>query len=670
MPKESQKNIIVSVAPLTRIPLTRNQSFSYISPQALPIGSLLTIPLFFRTVSGVVTSINANADKVLPAHIRLKRIHDVIEESFLTPQQIALAHITASLFLCPLGVVLKHFVPKRVRERKKSDPVPRDARHRLPILTTPQKKTRDAILSKRASFATFLLTGPAASGKTTVIQSAIEKIRTGNRAAQVLILLPEILLTSYSVERYRALFDTKETVVLHSKLSKGAYYAAWRSIKDGSAKIILGTRNAIFAPFQSLSLIACDEAHDISFKQWDMAPRYDARSLAHALGRIWHIPVIFATATPRVEDIHRFSHLTDHQLLSLPSRTHAPRIVVVNLRTERWKKRFGPISPSLTDEMRAALAQKRQVILFVNHQGASGFSFCMRCRAVLRCPQCERALVHNDQNDTYRCLHCTYRSQTFPSCPSCKGITFRDVGIGTQKIEKEVQKIFPHATVRRADAQSTRTRGMMQHIQDDFSHGAIDILIGTQMVTKGWDLKNVACVGMIDADILLRLPEYTAGENAFAHITQLAGRVMHSEHAARNSIVIQTFHPEDPTIAAVVASDFSAIYESELPERRALSLPPFGRIVKIIYQHPRQEVAERMAAKSYRDLTSLCAHDKNIIFSEPHHPLLENIRGRHRRQIIIKIKDTAPDVMPASLRGFLERLDQKWIIDCDPIGLL
>lgn len=669
MPKESQKNIIVSVAPLTRIPLTRNQSFSYRAPRPLPVGSLLAVPLFFRTVPGIITSINDTKNKP-PSHIRLKALHHVIEESFLTPQQIALAHLTSNIFVCPLGIVLKHFVPAQVRERKKNNHPPIPPQEHLPILTAPQRKVCDKILAGQTSFAPFLLTGPAASGKTTVIQSVIKKIRAKNDAAQILILLPEILLTSHTIERYRAIFNEKDVVILHSKLSKGAHYAAWRSIKDGTAKVIIGTRSAIFAPFRSLSLIACEESHDISFKQWDMAPRYDARILANALGRIWRIPVVFSTATPRVEDYYHFSHPTDDHLLSLPPRTPFPRVVIVNLRTERWKKRYAPISPSLADEMRAALAHKQQVILFINRQGTSNFSFCMRCRTALRCPHCDRALIHDEQSGAYRCGHCAYRTQTFPSCPVCKGITFRDVGFGTQRIEKEVQKLFPQATVRRVDAQSARTQTTIQKIRSDFSRGDVDILIGTQMITKGWDLTNVACAGIIDADILFHLPEYTADERAFAHIMQLAGRVMRDATAARNSIVIQTFHPEDPVITAAQTFDFSAIYKTTLPDRRALSLPPFSRIIKIIYQHQNSALVERTVAKAHQHIRSLCARDKNILFSDPHDPLLEKIRARHRRQIIIKITTPVPDAMPAPLLGFLERLDQKWIIDCDPIGLL
>ncbi|MCX6765884.1 MAG: primosomal protein N' [Candidatus Moranbacteria bacterium] len=669
---KNDKNFIIDIIPLTRIPLSRQQYFSYEFSRELPAGTLVTIPLFRRFVQGIVAVSRSDFHRL--GNIRLKKVEKIIEEKSLTPEQLELAQFISDYYICPLGVVLKFFVPKRTKARKKYN-VSSIMYNVLPkiILTREQEEAVKEISKKNTLYkihdTKYLLFGPAGSGKTEVYIHSILKLREKNKKCQFLVLVPELMLTSQAIERYGAHLRAEEIAILHSKISKGEFYRQWQRIKMGEAKLIIGTRMAVFAPFKNLKLIIIDEEQDVSFKQWDMSPRYDARKAAEKLAQIHQAKVLLGSATPSIESYYKALN-KEYELLKLSGlqitdyRLQEPNIEIIDMKKERWIKNYSPISRVLKSEIEYALKNKLQTILFVNRQGMSSFSICANCRTVLRCARCDRALVYS-ADGTYRCLHCSNKTGVFAACSSCKGMAFRNIGFGTQKVEQEIKRYFPGARVRRADFETMKKLKEIKDLYREFTNEKIDILIGTQMITKGWNSPQIGLTGIIDADNLLSLPDFRAGERAFQSIVQLAGRVRRPAGSSPGKVIIQTYNPENPIIKSAAKMDLEGFYQKEIEERISLQYPPMARFIKIAFQNTSQKKVEKEAEKAYYDLKGL----ENIIVSEPQNPLVPRRREKFRKQIIIKIKNHSKEIPPALLK-MLKKLGSGWIIDVDPISIV
>ena len=667
--KEPAKNII-DIILLTRIPLSRGQSFSYLHSEKLTPGTLVSIPLFRRKVQGVVTGNRPDFERL--GNIELKKVDEVIEENFLNKKQIELAKFISEYYFSPLGIVLKSFVPKRVKARKKYNVsgIKYNVSPKI-TLTEEQKKCVDKITKNslyKIHYTKYLLFGPASSGKTEVYIHAIVKLKSQNANRQFLILLPELTLTPQAIERYGEYFKPEETVVLHSKISKGQFYSSWQKIKSGEAKVIIGSRMAVFAPFKNLGLIIIDEAHDMSFKQWDMNPRYDARAVAEKLAELHKCKIVFGSATPRVEDYWKTA-TKKYQLLELPllkitgCGLQVASYEIVDMKKERWAKNYSPISKKLRAEIAYALKNKLQIILFINRQGMSNFSICVQCKTVLRCPKCNRALIY-DREGIYKCVHCSYKTSIIPACSKCKSLTFANIGLGTQKVEKEIASLFPQARIARADNQTMKAPNAQEVLYKNFKNGNTDILIGTQMISKGWDLPNVALVGIIDGDGMLSIPDFSTEEKAFQSITQTAGRVSRLGAKFPGVVLVQTFKPEQEFFKIIAQKDYRKFYLKEIKERQDLKLPPFGKLIKLTFQDYNIKKASVEAEKIYQLLSK--KKIKNISLSEPQDSFISNIRGRYRKQILIK---TTGDVSE-NIKNILQALSSGWIIDVDPISII
>ncbi|MDZ4385335.1 MAG: primosomal protein N', partial [Candidatus Moranbacteria bacterium] len=350
------------------------------------------------------------------------------------------------------------------------------------IILTPEQK--NAIKKITSANLKFLLYGPAGSGKTEVYIESIKKLP---KNGQALILLPELTLTPQAIERYGEHFGADNIAVLTSKISKGEYYRQWQKIKSGETKIIIGTRMAVFAPFKKLGLIVVDEEQDMSYKQWDMNPRYDARTVAGKLAELHKSKIIFGSATPSVETYQQtlgqefaLVEIPHLKITGAPEKDYdGPEILIVDLKKEKWEKNHSPISRKLRSEIAYALKNKLQVILFINRQGMSSFSICAGCKTVLKCPRCEKALIY-DNSGAYKCTSCTYRTSITPECSKCRGIAFQNIGLGTQKIEREISGMFASARIARMDNQTMKVPSAQEKIYYDFAEGKIDILIGTR----------------------------------------------------------------------------------------------------------------------------------------------------------------------------------------------
>ena len=661
---------ILNIAPLIRLPLTHSQSFSYLSPEKIPEGALVSIPFFHREVEGIVLECKKDFPKL--ENIKLKKIRKILEKNFLTSQQIKLAHFISDYYFVSLGIALKNFVPKRVKSRKPTTLKIENQQTKKIKLTEKQKKAVETIAQKKRG---YLLFGPAGSGKTEVYIHSILKIKKRSPLSQFLILVPEQTLTLQAIERYGQYFKPEEIVLLTSHLSKGQYYLNWLKIKQGKAKIIIGTRMAVFAPFKKLGLIIVDEEQDISFKQWDMSPRYDARTIVEELSVLHKSAFVYGSATPRLKDCWRaknkylkllrlpfldWKNLTTFTTQAKFPAYQAPKTILVDMRKERWAKNYTSLSKKLQSEISYALKNKQQTILLVNRQGMSAFSICKECRTVLKCPHCSSALIY-DQEGYYKCPHCGYKTGITPKCAQCGGINFENIGLGTQKVKKEITDLFPSAKVVLADSSKTRQRHFQDKLYADFSAGKIDILVGTQMISKGWDLPRLALTSIIDLDNLLSFPDFSAGERVFQTIIQISGRVNRPGAKFPGRVILQTFQPENKIIKLAIEKDYLSFYKNEMKERKVLNLPPYGKLIKLIYQHYNQEKVTEESLKVYKDLAKI----PHIRVTEPHNPLLYKIRGRFRKQIIIKVKSKKNLEL---LKKTLKKTDHGWIIDVDPIS--
>lgn len=668
---EKPSKHIIDVAPLIRLPLGKMQAFSYLHEAEIPAGSLVSVPFFKRNVEGIVLGNRQDFERF--GNIRLKPINKIIYEKFLTEAQLKLGNFLADYYFAPLGLALKQFVPKIMSNvKRKSSGVIKAAVKDIKF-TEEQLEVANKISSGNSK---FLLFGPASSGKTDVYIHSMLEIKKDDVDAQFLVLLPDIALVSQAVERYGAHFPADEMAVLHSEISKGKFFSAWEDIRSGKVRIVIGSRLAIFAPFKNLKLVIVDEEQDISHKNWDQSPRYDARTLAEKLSEIDGAKIIFGSAAPRVETFFR-SQKKEVELLKLSS---LPGIVslrceMVNMRFKKAdharKKSRRPwsfISQELAAEITFNLKWKRQIVLFHNRRGMSAFSVCANCNEVLRCPRCQRALVYQDDG-SYHCQHCAHKTSLFPKCSACQSLKFKNVGFGTGAVEREIKSLFPDARVIRADASSLKKTNAKQKLFEDLTARKFDILIGTQTVAKGWDLPNVGLVGIIDADQLLQIPDFFSNERAFQLLSQAAGRTGRSGSKFRGSVVIQTYNPENFVIRSAAENNYSAFFGKELAEREMLNLPPFTTIIKLIFQDNSPERTIKTCDDAFRIISEFFRDLPEVTIVPPHAPLLSNIRGRQRMQILIKISKKYIGDSRRPIKNLFAKLGRGWIIDRDPISV-
>lgn len=453
----------------------------------------------------------------------------------------------------------------------------RDVPHRL---TVQQAAALDAVGASvdAGPGETFLLHGVTGSGKTEVYLKSIEALASTGR--QALVLTPEIALTPQLVRRFRRRFGDG-VAVLHSALGAGERYDQWRRLARGEAWIAVGARSALFAPCPRPGLIILDEEHENTFKQ-EETPRYHARDTALELARLAGATVVLGSATPAVESYYR-ARQGKFRLLELPDRIDGrrmPTTTVVDMRDELAGGNLSIFSSRLAEGIRQGLARGEQTILFLNRRGFNTFVLCRECGLVVECPHCDFSLTYHAPVRRLRCHYCGH-SQPVPAvCPGCGGRRIRFFGTGTQKVEALTREAFPGARVARMDVDTTRRKGAHRQIYDAFRRGEIDILVGTQMVAKGWHVPRVTLVGVVSADTLLKLPDFRSGERTYQLLTQVAGRA--GRGPAGGEVVVQTYSPDHYSIQAARDHAYERFYELEISSRAARNLPPFSRLVRFL----------------------------------------------------------------------------------------
>ena len=443
-------------------------------------------------------------------------------------------------------------------------------------LTTDQKRLVNEVLSSNENYP-YLLYGVTGSGKTEVYMELIEDALKKGKTS--IVLVPEISLTPQMVLRFQKRFGDN-IAAIHSALSDGEKYDEWRRIVKKEAKIVIGARSAIFAPLDNIGMIIVDEEHSDSYKQDDSNPRYNAKEIAIIRAKYHNCPVIFGSATPSLEAFARAKKGV-FKLLELPNRINGkklPSIKIIDM-NEMMKKTRGHFSLDLLDAVRERIEKGEQVILLLNRRGYSSFVTCKNCGYTFKCPNCDITLTYHKTSNTLRCHYCGYGTKVYKICPECKEESINDLGVGTEKIEEELNKLFPDSKILRMDFDTASRKGMHEKMIRAFKNHEYDILLGTQIVSKGLDFDNVTLVGVINADTSLNIPDFRSSENTFSLLAQVAGRAGRSDKEGQ--VIIQTFNPDHYAIQYTKNHDYIGFYNKEMFIRRELKYPPFYYICYI-----------------------------------------------------------------------------------------
>lgn len=476
-----------------------------------------------------------------------------------------------------------------------------------------------------------LLHGVTSAGKTEVYIHLITRaIESGK---QVLYMLPEIALTKQITERLRRVFGNR-IGLYHSKFSDAERVEIWKKqLSDKPYDVILGVRSSLFLPFKDLGLIIVDEEHENSYKQQEPAPRYNARNAAIVLASFYGAKTLLGTATPSIESYYNAT-TGKYALVTLTQRYRSlqlPQIEIVDIQDMSRRKRMtGPFSDPLVEAMSHALKENRQIILFQNRRGYSPLLECRTCGWVPRCKHCDVSLTLHKNAGKLTCHYCGYSIPAPKICPNCEKNNFVDLGYGTEKIEDELQKIFPGIETARMDLDTTRTRTAYENIINDFQQGKSKILIGTQMVSKGLDFDNVAVVGILNADILLNYPDFRAAERAFQLMAQVAGRAGRKEETGK--VILQTRQPDSPIIPQIVRNDYIQFYNSQLAERMMFHYPPFYRLIYVYMKHRDIKLLEEFSQLMGERLRRI--FDYRVL--GPDLPPVARVQQQYIRKIMIK----------------------------------
>lgn len=549
-----------------------------------------------------------------------------------------------------------------------------------PPLTRGQADALAAIDAARSRGAgeVVLVDGVTGSGKTEVYLQAIEETLAAGRTACVLV--PEISLTPQTVARFRGRFGDL-VAVMHSRMSQGERYDQWDFIRSGAARVVVGVRSALFTPLSNLGLIVIDEEHEGSYKQ-DSAPRYHARDVAVWMARRAGAAVVLGSATPSIEALHACAKNPSWHQVSLPERANGkplPEVQVVDMAKEFSGGSRSMFALPLARALEEELAAGRKAVLLLNQRGFAKFLLCRECGFVPECPSCSTSLTYHERGNFLICHHCGYRIPTPPVCPECGSPYLKKFGAGTQRVEAELRVLLdempgvdPGVPIVRMDADTTSGKGAHQRLLEEFAAADAAVLLGTQMIAKGLDFEDVTLVGVINADTMLKLPDYRASERTFDLVEQVAGRAGRAELPGR--VLVQTYEADAPAIRAAAAYDRALFLRDELPKRRLLGYPPYVRMANVLVWSKDEPAVRRVAAELQAALEEAVRDFGGDGWSVlPATPcVLAKLRGTYRWHIVVKCPADA-DLSDALLPLFRRRKpdrDANVAVDVDPDDLL
>ncbi len=539
------------------------------------------------------------------------------------------------------------------------------------LLSENQELARNSILKFFEEKNTVLFHGITGSGKTEIYIDLIKRALEGG--SQVLYLLPEIALTTQIVLRLKRIFGSA-LGVYHSKFSDNERVEVWNGVLTGKFKFVIGVRSSIFLPFDNLGLIIVDEEHDPSYKQHDPAPRYHARDVAMVMAQLHNAKVILGSATPSVESFYQAS-IGKYGLVTLTHRfgtAKLPKISFADMTTEKKRKtNKGEFSSLLLNEIKEAISKKEQVILFQNRRGYAPMIQCEDCHWIPKCINCAVSLTYHQFRHAMVCHYCGYREALPSQCPECSSKRILTVGYGTEKLEEELKLFFPEAKIQRMDLDTTRTKSGYEDIITGFESGTTDILVGTQMVTKGLDFDSVSLVGVFDADRLMHFPDFRSYERAFQLITQVSGRAGRRENQGK--VIVQTSQPDHPLFDFVSHNQVTDFLNEQLLDRQQNLYPPFARLIEIVIKHQDKKTV-RLASDKYTE--GIKSKLKSIKILGPSEPMVSKIRNEYLMHILLKVprdQGHLSDIKSLLVENSARLLQQKEfrsvkiVFDVDPV---
>ncbi len=670
--------MIVNVIPEVKVG-GNVDSFSYSVPEQLvneiKIGSLVTIPFANRKIRGVVEGIGGQRDRGTEQKYNLKLILSV-DSNFIFPEKyIGIAKWISSYYLCSLGEAIELFLPPMMKKPRQSGvrSLPAEQAGQESGACLPDRQAGSSIKLTNKQQEIFeklkiglssntkkpaLIRGITGSGKTEIyIRLAEETLKLGK---QVVVLVPEIILTPQTVERFQKTFGDQITL-MHHNLSKSEKYNCFFDFYSGRKPIIVGPRSALLIPSSNIGLIIVDEEQEDSFKQ-DRAPRYHAVTLAEKISSVLGLQLLLGSATPKIESFYA-AKTGQYDLYELSERYNAaelPPSEIIDLRNELRTGNNSPISEKLRSEIEQILNNKKQILLFLNRRGTSTFVSCRDCGHVLLCKNCSIPLIYHlyGAKSELNCHHCDYHENVPATCPKCHSQRIKFFGSGIEKIEAEIRKLFPEARVARVDASTIKSKNDYEKFYRAFKNHETDIAIGTQMIAKGLDIPGVDLVGIVSADTGLHLPYYRASEKSFQILTQVSGRS--GRRGVAGKTILQTYWPEAKPIIDASLHDYQAFYNDEIKERKEHGYPPFERLVRIISEDVNQNKALEKINKVQTELIN-----NKLSFIGPGACFYERLHNKFRFHIIIKAK-SLPDRKLQDIAKLFPHLT--W--DADAVNLL
>jgi primosomal protein N' (replication factor Y) len=537
-------------------------------------------------------------------------------------------------------------------------------------LSPTQQSALEDIKSHFETKQTVLLHGVTGSGKTEIYIKLIQEVLQSE--SQVLMLLPEIALTTQIVSRLRQVFGS-QMGVYHSKYSDNERVEVWNGVLSGRFSFVVGVRSSIFLPFDSLGLIIVDEEHEPSYKQFDPAPRFHARDAATMLAYFHQARTLLGSATPSFESYYnatqgKYGYTEINHRFGDAS---MPEFHLADLAADRKKNLLKLDSTRLMREkIQAALDNQEQVLIFQNRRGYSPYVQCEDCGWTAYCVQCDVSLTYHQYAEEMRCHYCGYKEKVPQACPACGSSQLTTMGMGTERIEESLSLLFPEARMGRMDLDTTRNKYGYQRLLDEFGSGQIDILVGTQMITKGLDFGKVTVVGIWDGDRILNFPDFRAGERAYQQITQVAGRA--GRRSVKGQVIIQSRNPDNELYQKVIRGDYYEFFRQEMFDRKKFYYPPYVKLVKIVTRHAVFDVAEKAAHALHREMATIQA--KKIVLG-PEKGIIARIKNQYQFESMIKLdrSGNTQAIFKESLGKILEELQSRpefrsvrWVVDVDP----
>nr|WP_315023964.1 primosomal protein N' [uncultured Aminipila sp.] len=569
----------------------------------------------------------------------LKYVESIDEEICLSAEMIDTCKWMRKRYLCRYIDAISCFTPAGSVSKRGKKRIPykdmAGEKNSIKELTAEQESAISQInpYIKKQQHEIFLIHGVTGSGKTEIYIRLINTVLEGGRNA--IVMVPEISLTTQVIERFIGRFGQDKIAVLHSKLSLGERYDEWVRIRNGQVRIVIGARSAVFAPLENIGIIIMDEEHESTYKS-DMSPKYDTLEVAIKRTKNFDGLVILGSATPSVVSTYRVEQgiYKKIELKERYNKMSLPRVEIVDMREELKLGNKSIFSRLLYSQMEKCLEEGQQVILFLNRRGYSTFVTCRECGYVMKCPECGISLTYHKAKNAAVCHYCGKMEPLPKTCPECGSKYIRHFGTGTEKVEELTSNIFPDYPIARLDLDTIKLKGSVDKIINGFRKGKTKILIGTQLVAKGLDFKNVGLVGIISADVILNIPDYRAAERTFQLITQAAGRAGRGDREGK--VVIQTYTSEHYSIEAAAHQNYNMFYETEILLRTSMLYPPFSDIVQIIVIAKNEQVCiegaqKTMAAVKYE----LSEELKNNVF-EPQPLMINNQKEHYRYYILIK----------------------------------